>query len=242
MTSGDPCNRQTHRRARQTPACQRCIAGHMGLRPRKPDDKGIRQTPDTQTRLRARTLTSTVAPLGVYTAVFCGPHNTVRPPTTSGVPNTSASPARTVTATWVVWSSSIRSSWPAGSWNVSGSPDIAAFSMFDQRSGPGSTCAHTLSSSFFFLLSSSSFRFPLSFFESGFDTQFNMSTQLHRHPHAPVSSPVSSLTIQTRLARASRRGLVIPTAVSENSNRSRSTTVHKLVDYFGAITIPGRLE
>jgi hypothetical protein len=102
-------------------------------------------------------------------------------------------------------------------------------------------CTHAF---FFFLLSSFFFSFPFSssFFESGFDTQFNMSTQLHRHPHAPVSSPVSSLTIRTRLARASRRGLVIPTAVSENSNRSRSTTVHKLVDYFGAITIPGRLE
>ena len=65
----------------------------------------------------------------MYTATFWGPHSTVLPPTTSGVPNTSASPARTVTATCVAWSSSIRSSWPAGSGNVSDSLDIFAFAM-----------------------------------------------------------------------------------------------------------------
>lgn len=37
-----------------------------------------------------------------------------------------------------------------------------------------------------------------------------------------------------------RRVMVTPKAMSENGTASRNkTTVHKLVDYFGAITVPG---
>lgn len=66
------------------------------------------------------------------------------------------------------------------------------------------------------------------------------------HPSASnkfkMNAMVSNITFNAPVARIPprRRGMVTPKAMSENGVSARKkTTVHKLVDYFGAITVPG---